>query len=125
MLDPKQLCQRLAKYYWSPRHPSTYVTEHGRGLGVLANRCYGSFNLIWASHKLDTTQDHIVAITSFTEQQLQAHQMVKGAELGTWLTLLTPHELSFWYKDNAVYINRLTRTNIEKALYALQHVQRI
>ena len=125
MLDPKELCNRLAKYYWSPKHPKTYVTEQGRGLGVLADRCYGSFNLVWATHKLDTPQDHITAITSFTNQQLQSSQVVKGAEMSTWLTLLTPHELSYWYKDNAIYVNKLTRMNIEKALYALQHVQRV
>ena len=125
MLDPKQLCERLSKYYWSPKHPKTYVTPEGRGLGMLADRCYGSFNLIWATHKLDTPQDHIAAITSFTHQQIQATQVVKGAEMSTWLTLLTPYEMAFWYKANAVYVNKLTRTNIEKALHAIHNVQRI
>jgi hypothetical protein len=125
MLDPKELCKKLAKYYWSPVHPSQYVTPEGRGLGVLAHGCYGSFNLIWATHQLKTRQDHIDAISAFSVQKAHMTQFVKGAEMSTWLTLLTPHELSFWYKDNGVYVNKLTRINIEKALYALQHVQRI
>ncbi len=125
MIDPKELCKRLARYYWSPKHPKTYLTPEGRGLGRLADKCYGSFNLIWATHRLETVQDHVVAITGFMEQSLQTGQVVKGAELGTWLTLLTPHELSYWYKDNKTSVNKLTRINIEKALYAIQHVQRV
>jgi hypothetical protein len=125
MLDVKELCERLSKFHWSPRHPSTYLTDQGKGLGNLAEHCYGSFNLIWATHPLETRQDHLNAISAFTTQRIHSTQIVKRVPLSDWLTLLNPQEFSHWYASNRNYVNSHSRTNIEKALYAIQNVQRL
>jgi hypothetical protein len=125
MTEVKQLVARLSRYYWSPNHPTTYTTPEGRGLGRLAPECYGTFNLVWATHKLDTVQDHLKAISAFTEQKALASEVVKGAEIGSWLTLLQPHEMAFWLQENRGQVSRKTRTNIERALNALQDLRRV
>lgn len=116
MLDVKELCDRLSRYHWSPQPPSTYTLGQGRGLGAIAHNCYGTFNLIWATHELDTTEQHLTAIKAFSVQRTHSEQVVKGAAISDWMTLLNPAELAVWYRSNGVYVNIHTRQNIEKAL---------
>lgn len=125
MLDVKELCERLAKFHWSPRLPTTYVTGMGTGLGVAAPTCYGTFNLVWASHELDTVADHWAALQTFGFQVPYSTQVVAGAQLSDWLTLLNPQEFSFWYEDNKRKVSSHSRKNIEKALDGLHNIQRI
>jgi len=35
MIDVKQLCKRLARYHWSPQHPSTYLIHGNNGIGAV------------------------------------------------------------------------------------------
>lgn len=124
MLDVKELCERLSRFHWSPNHPRSY-TLNGKGLGNLAPHCYGSFNLIWASYPLNTVEEHVKAISAFTVQRVHSTQVVKGVQLADWLTLMTPSEFSYWYADNGNSLHKQSRINIEKALYAVQNIQRI
>ena len=124
MLDIKEMCERLSKFYWSPKHPSHYTVSQG-GLGAVAVNCYGSFNLIWATHPLETKQDHIKAIEAFSTQRVHSTQVIKNVPLSDWLTLMNPKEFGHWYARNANYVNIHSRNNIEKALYAVQNVQRL
>ena len=125
MLDVKELCARLSKFHWSPKPPHTYVTAQGHGLGSLAHNCYGSFNLIWATHSLETREDHLKAISAFSTQRLHSTQIVKKVPLSDWLTLMNPQEFGHWYARNGNCVNIQSRMNIEKALYAIQNVQRL
>lgn len=124
MLDIKQMCERLSKFHWSPDLPKTYTID-GNGLGNLAHNCYGSFNLIWAAYPLVTVEDHMTAIGAFTTQRLHSTQIVKNVPLSDWLTLMNPVEFSYWYRDHCNYLHKQSRINIEKALYAIQNVQRL
>lgn len=120
MQDVRELVARLSQYHWSPNHPSSYLTPEGRGLGKMAHACYGSFNLIWATHSLQTVDDHVIAMGAFSEQVELSKQVIKDTELGWWLTLLQPHEFAVWFRDNRQKVNSKSRSRIVKALNALQ-----
>ncbi len=125
MLDVKELCDRLSKFHWSPKPPEAYVTAQGKGLGSIAHSCYGSFNLIWTTHPLETREDHLKAISAFSLQRVHSTQIVKRVPLSDWLTLMNPQEFAHWYTRNANYVNSHSRVNIVKALYAIQNLQRL
>jgi hypothetical protein len=126
MIDVKELCAKLAKYHWSPKHPRTYVLQNGRGLGRIAHQSYGAFNLTYAGYKLETAQDHSRAIDIFTQQVQECTEIiVHNQELGDWLTQLNAKEFAGWYKVNKDSIGGLSRYNIERALDALDNIQRI
>ena len=116
MLDVKELCTKLAKYHWSPKLPTSYVVPGGAGLGTIAPNCYGTFNLVWANQRLLTQEDHRQAIMLFIEQRLRSEQMIRGAPLADWLTLLTAKEFSYWYAANGSKVHAASRVVIERAL---------
>ena len=126
MIDVRALCEKLAKFHWSPKHPSTYVLTNGRGLGRISHQSYGAFNLIWSGYKLDTPKDHGRAIEIFTQQVSECTEIiVHGQELGDWLTQLNAKQFASWYPDRKDQIGGLSRYNIERALDALDNIQRI
>lgn len=121
MLDVRELCTKLTHYHWSPKLPQSYVLDSGKGLGTIAANCYGTFNLIWATHKLESTNDHLAAITAFTVQRPKSEQIIRGAPLHDWLTLLNAHEFSYWYAKNGGKVNHESKVLIDKALLNLSN----
>ncbi len=116
MIDVRALCDKLAKFHWSPKHPSTYVLSNGRGLGRIAQQSYGAFNVVYLGYKLETVQDHGRAIEIFTQQVQECSEIVvHGQELGDWLTQLSPKQFETWYVANKSSVGGLSRYNIERA----------
>lgn len=120
----KTLCSKLSKYYWSTLHPSEYTLPSGRGLGMVAHTSYGAFNLIWAGYPLVTIEDHARAIEAFMHQSLLNTQVIHGAELDTWLTLLSKDEFGCWYESTKHLIRPNDRLNIERAVYGMERLQK-
>lgn len=125
MLDLSRWLQRVGQFYWSPEHPSTYVLYNGRGLGRLAGQDFGAFNLVWAAMPLQSEQDHAEAIEAFAMQSTRNSQEVAGAELGDWLTLLSPLEFKSWYEGYGDELVAESCQLIESALHALEILPRV
>lgn len=91
------MCDRLADYHWSPNHPSTYVlpAEGGgtKGIGLIAHRDYGAFNLAWADveGKCSTVEEQTVIITKFSIYQKHTGHLINEVPLGDWLCFLKPN----------------------------------
>ena len=101
----KSMCDRLANYHWSPEHPSTYVLPAGdgkyRGIGIIAEKNYGAFNLAWASceGKWQTVAEQTKLITEFTRFQHMTHYKVNDVPLSDWLCFLRPKPFGIFILD--------------------------
>lgn len=89
------LITNLAKFHWSPKHPGEYViiTEgKPRGIGLIASKDYGAFNLAWGEcrGKWETHADQLGLVTTFCKYQACTPALVKGEPIGDWATLLSP-----------------------------------
>lgn len=116
------MLKRLAKYYWSPEHPRTYLLEGGNGIGNLASQSYGAFNLLWAQHDLRTTAGQLQAMAEFPDLAIACRDRVQGVEVCDVLTLLPPSEVAIWYAARKNQCSKIVQRNIERALDALRIV---
>lgn len=105
MYDVKAMCERLAKFYWSPERPETYVIEHqGKpaGLGKVACRDYAAFNLVWLTHadRLDSYQGQWDAVQAHSK--LSQHTDFRIGEDTTLENLLLGEQDSavLWLAQN-------------------------
>lgn len=121
----KRLITKLEKFYWSPRLPETYVLPGGQGLGRIAGQNYAAFNLVWATHRLESEQDHLDAVKLFARLGTFTAQKVGDCELQDWITLQTPTEFAAWYTSNRHIVNPGVRPTIEAAINAVGRLQAI
>jgi hypothetical protein len=105
----QSLVLRLAKFHWSPQHPSTYTIahhEHGGqvGLGVIAMRDPASFNLVYAemNGELDTALKHQRAVTLFAGYESILQDCEQG-QLKDNITVMTEEEFREWMQDARNY----------------------
>lgn len=115
---------RLAKFHWSPNHPSTYTITHpvhgGQvGLGIIAMRDPASFNLAFAemNGELDTALKQQKAVALFVGYE----GVLKEGESDTLyanLTMMTEAEFREWLQDatNCTDIPESTIQHIRKCL---------
>jgi hypothetical protein len=92
----RKMCDRLANYHWSPKHPTEYVlpAEGGKtkGIGLIAPKNYGAFNLAWADvgGKCETVAEQTSIIGRFTYYQAHTHHVLNDVPIGDWLCFLRP-----------------------------------
>jgi hypothetical protein len=123
VLEVKTLLEKLSKPYWSSVHPSFYVLPSGAGLGKLAMQDCAAFNLVWATCKLNTREDHVYAVNRFTEISAGLRQEVSGYSLSDHIMLRTPQEFAVWYSSHKGQVNPVARKPIEDALDAVGKLQ--
>ena len=102
----RKLYDKLERFYWSERHPTSYVIPHPEtganvGIGLIAMRCPGAFNLAYANvgGKLETLEAHQTAIRSMVTCDRLSQFSIKSQPMSAWLTLLTENEFRLWVKD--------------------------
>ena len=102
-MTPKELTDKLSKWWWSPLPPETYLIPHPTtgamvGIGKIASKSYAAFNVTYAhlNGKLSTVEHHAVAIRLFTSITPAMDVYVEGAELGSWVTLLSKGQFATW-----------------------------
>jgi hypothetical protein len=76
-------------------HPSAYVINtHGvpKGVGLIASRDYGAFNLAWGMSRgqWQTLHDQEEFVTAFVLMQQYTKFTIAGTPLGDYLTLIKP-----------------------------------
>lgn len=105
-MTAEQWLTKLSKYYWSPEHPSSYTFKGKNGevvgIGTLAAKDFGAFNIVWASHRvINTPQIHLKCIQDWCLMTTHTSLELDGATLGTWLTLLNMNEFMGWLAKNS------------------------
>ena len=110
----KQL-EHLYKWYWSPKHPTTYTIAHpedGRqcGLGTLiknVEEARPAFNLTWLKFKdrLGTWDGHGQAVMYNLQIRKLLLQPAEGGTLGELSCLLSQDEFLAYCKAKNVKIN--------------------
>lgn len=122
-----QLITRLSKFHWSPLHPSKYVIkEEGKrsyGLGLIAHRSYGAFNLTWrfCEGKLTTLENHQTGMNYYIAIYPLMTFKHKGANMDTWLTLLQEKEFEVWWKSQKTDLPTELVVLVEAALAVEAH----
>jgi hypothetical protein len=89
------LIAKLTSYHWSPQHPTTYTIDiEGslRGVGKIADRNYGAFNLAWGTcqGKWQTKDEQHELVINFAKFQVLTLLPVNGEPVGDWACLLGP-----------------------------------
>lgn len=108
-IDWKAEAARLAKYWWGPNPPESYVYQDGtmqRGAGLLlgslthAGLTKLSWNLMlleWGSYKIPQEHRYHAAMVSLlAPAQDLARRSVEGHPLGTYTWLMTPGQFGEW-----------------------------
>ncbi len=131
----KDLCNRLRKFYWSDKHPSSYVICHPAienrvaGIGSIAHECYAAFNLAYAltGKNLHTLQGQRAMVDKFTQLQTDCRltQIVDGAELSDTILVLDQEAFGVWYTDNRQHITEACRDVLDKIYQTHEPVQHI
>lgn len=130
MQTVKALITKLSNYYWSPRHPSTYLIDvEGRvaGAGLLAKDDYAAFNLAWLKRngKLETQSDHFAFVRTFIDAKVFTSLTVGGMELSWALTSKTEPEFVQWYLQAHSIPADLKAFLSQSVEYELQQLRRI
>jgi hypothetical protein len=106
-LQIRELVRKLAKFHWSPKHPSAYVLPHPEsgkpvGVGIIAMQCPGAFNLMYVAvnGELSTIEDHRKAIDVLVTCGRLSRVEVEKHPLSSWLTLFTEEEFKNWMQTN-------------------------
>jgi hypothetical protein len=111
--DPiKEMCASLAKYYWSPLHPKSYVIEgHGEtpaGIGLIVDRDYAAFNIAWLIQpRAATTADHRMLLVSWTESTPELTEDQRGV-----ITTHSKERFLIWMKANPNELTPLMRARV-------------
>ena len=115
--DPmKGMCARLAKYYWSPLHPKSYVVKGYNGapagIGLIVEKDYAAFNIAWLIQpRIATMADHqtLVSLWTGVNRELTDDQR--------WvITTYTKAEFLVWLKAKPNELTPLTRARINQAV---------
>ena len=124
------LLRKLQRFYWSPHIPESYTLSapdgKPKGLGVLAGRDYGAFNVAFSCFpRLRTASDHRTAIKLWVEVTAINNFVIDGTTLSEWQTLLKEKEFYEWYSANRERINEQSRGPLDLACTLLQDVRRV
>jgi hypothetical protein len=118
MYDFKEMINTLSRYWWSPKHPSSYTVRGANGqpagIGLLAHENPAAFNICWAIHPLVTFNDHRNAIMSWSQLNRQLDVRVGNEHLDFAITSRTREEFKLWYKLNRPHIRLETRMFLDK-----------
>lgn len=128
MLNINNYLTKLQKTHWSPLTPRSYIRPDGGGLGKIATRDIGAFNLTWAIHRLNarsTHEQHSAAVVRFAQQELLNQEIVGPYPLGEWLVFLKPESLPMWFDVHSRDLSVSAYRNIKTALHALDRIQKV
>ena len=118
MYDIKEMINTLSRYWWSPRHPSTYTVTGANGkpagIGLLSHENPAAFNICWAIHPLVTFNDHKVAIMDWSQLNRQLDVRIGHEHLDFVITSRTREQFKAWYRVNKVHIRLETRMFLDK-----------
>jgi len=118
MFEIKSMVINLAKFYWSPLHPSMYVTTglNGQpaGVGLIAHNNYAAFNVVWATHPLVTYEDHRNGVMSWSQLNQQLDCKVGLMPLDFAITSKTREGFREWYKVNRSEVHVNLRVTLDK-----------
>lgn len=86
---------KLSNFHWSPNHPSTYtvmIDGSPRGIGKIAEKNYGAFNLAWGAckGKWETRDEQHALVTCFSRYQALTVHTLNKEPVGDWACLLGP-----------------------------------
>lgn len=106
-IDWKAEAARLAKYWWGPHSPESYVFRDGSkecGVGTLMRHQVATTQLAWnlmllewGRYSIPTAQHHHAAMVSLlVPAQNLAQRSVEGHPLGTYTWLMTPGQFGEW-----------------------------
>ena len=106
---------KLKKWYWSPRHPTSYVIAHpedGRmcGLGKLIENtpeARPAFNLTWLKYRerLNTWEGHGAAVMYNLQARKILLEPAEGGTLGELSCLLSETDFIAYCKAHKIKIN--------------------
>jgi len=109
MINWNAMAKDLAHWWWTPEHPSAYVTLNRAGgkagMGLLAPSNPGAFNVYSKLAKLGPAQNYSEQFYQKTfglhcsATKLCEHEF-DGIPLGEWATLLKPAEFVKLFKGN-------------------------
>lgn len=102
-MTPIQLCEKLAKWHWSPEFPTSYVTPQGAGLGKVAFDNPAAFNLAWLRHskQLTTIDDHKAAVNYFvTVGRILDTPLINKHPIDIFVTTLSAPAFKIVYDRN-------------------------
>lgn len=118
MYDVKGMIEQLSRYWWSPRHPSTYVVKGANGqpagIGLLAYESPAAFNICWATQPLITFKDHKNAVITWSQLKHQLDVRVGSEFLDFAITSRTRAEFKAWYKQHKTNIRLETRVFLDR-----------
>ena len=120
-MEAKHWLDKLGKFHWSPKIPTSYVFHNKAGdavgIGTLAAKDYGAFNIVWANNRvIDNPQIHLKCIQEWCLITRHTNVELHGATLGTWLTLLTMEEFMGWLSRNSQKLPKEFRDYAARAL---------
>lgn len=118
MYDIKEMINTLSRYWWSPRHPSTYIIKGANGqpagIGLLAHESPAAFNVVWAIQPLVTFSDHKNAVMIWSQLKQQLDVRIRSEFLDFAITSRTREGFKQWYKSNRVSVRLETRIFLDK-----------
>jgi hypothetical protein len=118
-MDFKQLFKKLSNYYWSPKHPSSYVLQLAdgaeKGIGLLAHQNYGAFNLSWGSNqgRWESDADQLRLITGFSKYRVYSEMLMGKQKVGDWTCMLKPE----------AFLVQVCKTPVEKPVVQQELIQ--
>lgn len=124
-----RMVERLTHFHWSPNHPSTYTLEidgSARGIGKIADKNYGAFNLAWGAckGKWQTKEDQHSLVTTFSKYQPITSLLVNGEPVGDWTCLLPPQAFYDLVSNNTTLSGK-DRHELMHAAMGAMHVQHV
>jgi hypothetical protein len=117
-MDAKSFIQSLPPTYWSQNHPSTYTLRFDNrtiGIGVLAPRCFGTWNLIHNKFDWTSFKGHEMGVLAWPLIARALTVEAHGAPLADTVVALGPKQWPIWWKANRQSLPPECRTPIDHA----------
>jgi len=96
----QQMLQKLTKWYWSDKFPTSYVDGRGAGLGRVALDAPGAFNVTWAKYRENLLGQEPVMYFAMVSIQLSRVQL-KGEPLETYASIYSYEKFRSIYLRHA------------------------
>ena len=131
-ISVRQLCEKLAHFYWSPMHPDTYLVKHPHtgadiGIGRIAHECYASFNLAYLTvgRNLSNINQHNLAIQNFIAAKRELAAEIEGHPLSSYVLVMSEREFQAWYAKNKASIPTEACICIDRAFHNVHKLREI
>lgn len=124
-----RLIKTLTRFHWSPNHPSTYTIDIDgtpRGIGRIADKNYGAFNLAWGAceGKWSTKAEQSALVTSFAKYSSMAMHTINREPIEDWACLLGPKGF-YHLVTNSKELSAEVQTDLVSAASGAMNVQHV